>query len=114
MININEFMEEPVIKPTDEPKQEGIDIEKLSLDVILGDRYQEYENLRDENNVQRKKNEELKATIESVKSEIEAKKTKLLDEAAQEYKTLKSEADLLNAKLDSLLGRTPYSKEEIL
>ncbi len=114
MININEFMEEPVIKPAEEKKQEGIDVEKLSLDVILGDRYEEYETLRDENNAQRKKNEELKATIESVKTEIEAKKTKLLDEAAQEYKNLKSEEDMLNAKLDSLLGRTPSSKEEIL
>ena len=112
MINIDEF-DESVVNTNEEKKQDGIDIEKLSLDVILGDRYEEYETLKDENNIQRKKNEELRATIESVKSEIETKKTKLLDEAAQEYKNLKSEEEMLKNKLDSLLGKTPTTEDII-
>lgn len=112
MINIDEF-DESVVNTNEEKKQDGIDIEKLSLDVILGDRYEEYETLKDENNIQRKKNEELRATIESVKSEIEIRKTKLLDEAAQEYKNLKSEEEMLKNKLDSLLGKTPTTEDII-
>lgn len=113
MININEFMDVPSINPNEEKKQEGIDIDNLSLDVILGDRYEEYETLKDENTIQRKKNEELKATIENVKTEIEAKKTKLLDDAAQEYKNLKSEEEMLKNKLDSLLGKVPINEDII-
>ena len=106
-------MDVPSINPNEEKKQEGIDIDNLSLDVILGDRYEEYETLKDENTIQRKKNEELKATIENVKTEIEAKKTKLLDDAAQEYKNLKSEEEMLKNKLDSLLGKVPINEDII-
>ena len=91
----------------------GINVDNLSLEVILGDRYEEYENLKVENKAQRQKNEELKATIEKVKAEIEQKKNKLLDEAAQEYRNLKSEEDMLNSKLDSLLGKAPITEEII-
>ena len=114
MFDMDEIIKASSIKPElEKENKEGINIDNLSLEVILGDRYEEYENLKDENKAQREKNEELKSTIERVKAEIEQKKTKLLDEAAQEYRNLKSEEDMLNSKLDSLLGKAPITEEII-
>lgn len=113
MFDMDEIIKDsftPEVKNENE-KAGGINVDNLSLEVILGDRYEEYETLKGENNAQRQKNEELKLTIERVKSEIEQKKTKLLDEAAQEYRNLKSEEDMLNSKLDSLLGKAPVTEE---
>ena len=90
-----------------------IDISTLPIDVVLGESYQKYVDLKEENEIQKQKNEQLKYTIEKVQLEIEERKNQLLDEIRIENEKLKSEADVLESELNALLGKESFSEEII-
>lgn len=121
MFNINEIsnLDEPILKDNDventisDSSKHEIDVSALPIDIVLGEKYQEYVDLEEKNEVQRQKNEELRSTIKRVQIEIDERKKQLLDDIKSENEKLISEGSLLESELNSLLG-IGSSSEEII
>lgn len=90
-----------------------IDVSSLPLNIILGESYEEYISLQEENESQKQKNEKLKTTIKTVKEEIETRKNQLLYEMKEENEKLKSETSFLEKELNVLLGKDSFVEEII-
>lgn len=116
MLNEKEFLsiDEIISEDTSQNSSiDKIDVSSLPLNVVLGESYEEYITLQEENEAQKQKNEELRTTIKTVKEEIEDRKNKLLAEMKEENTKIKAETSSLETELNTLLGKD-NSVEEII